>query len=79
MPPVPVNLPERLGTVVAFVATMILIAMVFGAVLQLFRENLLALVLALVIVLAAAMTVIYVFVGLMTFKGKRRKTKFKEY
>ena len=73
MPIIPIWLPERIATVVAFVASMIMIAMVFGAVLQSFPVNPLATVLELIIVLATAVAVIYIFVRLMTFKGKRRK------
>ena len=74
MPPFPVpRLPERLDTIVSFIFTLIFIAMLVGAVVQLFPNNPLATTLGLIIVLVGASIIVYVFVRLMTNKGKIRK------
>ncbi len=74
LPPFPIpRLPERTDTVVSFIFTMIFIAMIVGAVVQLFPNNPLATALGLIIVLVGAGIIVYVFVRLMTSKGKALK------
>lgn len=65
MPIVPIPLPERMATVGCFIASMILIVMVLGSVLQSFPENPLAMVLGLIIVLVATVAVVWIFVKLI--------------
>ena len=73
LPPFPIpRLPERTDTVVSFIFTLIFIAMIIGAVFQVFPNNTLATVLGLIIVLTAAIVIVYVFVRLMTIKEKSK-------
>ena len=79
LPPFPIpRLPERTDTVVSFIFTLIFIAMLVGAVVQLFPNNPLATALGLIIVLVGAGIIVYVFVRLMTHKGIRRKQELEE-
>ena len=62
---VPYRIRGRLGAALGFVGSMILILMVFGVVSHSFHENPIAMAVALVVVLIAALALVYVFVKLV--------------
>jgi hypothetical protein len=80
MSPLPYHphLPEPWDTIFNFLFTLVFVSMAILAVVNLFWDNSWALAVGLIIVLIAIGVIVFVFVRLMTNKGKKKLLDIKE-